>query len=61
MCRGLFLLDMAVIGDVIFTVAEITLAAGTVPELQIRVTDIGTSADGAAMGTERLQIGRAHV
>ena len=40
---------MGVIGNVIFAVAEIAVAAGTIPELQVRILGIRTAANGAAV------------
>ena len=44
------LLNMAVAGNVIFAIAVVALAAGAVPEFQIRIAHIGAAANGAAMG-----------
>ena len=41
---------MRMIIDVILTVAEITAAAGAIPEFQLRICHICPSADGAAVG-----------
>ena len=43
------LLNMLMITDVIFAVATIAAAAGTIPEFQIRVGCVGAAADGAAV------------
>lgn len=44
------LLNMAVIADMLFTVTVIPFAAGTIPEFQFRVADIGSSTDGTPVG-----------
>ena len=50
---------MGVIADVILAVAVIAAAAGIVTELQFRVGQIGTAADGAFMPVGRLDGGGA--
>ena len=44
---------MIVVVDMILAVAEIALAAGAIPELQLRVGQISPTADGAFMGIGR--------
>ena len=44
------LINMAVIADVVFTVAVVAFTAGAVAEFQLRIADICTATDGAAMG-----------
>ena len=50
----LILLDMGMIVDVILTVAVVSIAAGAVAELQLRISYIGSAADSAAMGVDLL-------
>ena len=40
------LLNVAVTADVLFAVTVVAVAAGTVPEFQLRVADVGFSTDG---------------
>ena len=49
-CGCLWLLDMGVIGDMVFAIAVITVTPGAVPELQIRMGDIRGTADSAPVG-----------
>ena len=44
---------MGVIVDVILAITEIAVAAGAVTEFQLRVGNIGSAADGTAMGVSR--------
>lgn len=55
LCRLVESLDVAVVVDVLFTVAIISLATGAVTELKFRIADVGSATDGAAVG-----IGRFH-
>ncbi len=41
---------MRVIADVLLAVAVVAIAAGAVPELQLRIGNVGASADGTPMG-----------
>ena len=50
----LWLLDMGVIGDVVFAIAVVAIAPGAVAELQIRMGDICGTADSASVGVGRL-------
>ena len=43
-------MNMTVVADVVFAVAVVALAAGTVTEFQFRIADICSAADGAAVG-----------
>ena len=45
---------MAVIGDMLFTIAMVALAPGAVPELKLGIADIGAAADRALVGVGRL-------
>lgn len=45
----LALLDMGVVADMVFTVAIVAVTAGAVPEFQLRVGYIGSSANGTAV------------
>ena len=51
------LLNMGVITDMLLAVAVIAIAPGTVPELQIRMGNVGFSANGAAVGIRGLGSG----
>ena len=51
----LCLFNMGVVIDVILAVAEISFAAGTVPELQLRIGEVSPAADGAFMGVRRFR------
>ena len=44
---------MGVAADVLFAVAIIAVAPGTVPEFQLRIGKIGSAADGAFVGIRR--------
>ena len=46
----LWLLDVCMIADVLFTVAVIAIAAGAVTEFQFRIGHIGSTADGTLVG-----------
>ena len=48
---------MGVVADVIFTVAVIAITPGAVPEFQIRMGNVGSAADRAAMGVGSLGLG----
>lgn len=41
---------MGMVVDVILAIAIIAIAAGTIPEFQIRIGNIGSAANGAAVG-----------
>ena len=43
-------LDMHMIINVIHTIAIVPIALGAIPELQVRVGEVGSAADGAAVG-----------
>ena len=47
--RTFLLLDMLMIGNVVFAVAVIAVAPGAVPELQLRIAHICPSANGTPM------------
>ena len=51
------LLYMGMIADMVFTVAVIALAAGTVTEFQLRIAYISPAADGAFVGVVGLGLG----
>ena len=44
------LLNVAVVVNVVFTVAVVAFATGAVPEFQFRIADIGSAADGTPVG-----------
>ena len=44
------LLNMAMIGNMVLTVAVVTLTAGAIAEFQFRIGNIGSAADGATVG-----------
>ena len=46
----MWLLNMGMIADMLLAVAVVAIAPGAVPELQIRMGNIGFSANGAAVG-----------
>ena len=50
-------LDMGVIADVIFTVTIVTVASGAIAEFQIRMGNVSSAADGAAVGIRCLRCG----
>ena len=52
--QALYSFDMRVIIDVVLTVAVVTLAAGAVAELQLRMRYICAAADGAFMRIRHL-------
>ncbi len=57
LAAALWLLNMAVVVDMILAIAVIAITPGTVSEFQIRVGDVRAAADGAAVGIGSLGLG----